>query len=96
MGREIKFEIKFSDYEDPRLTISSKINKARCPECGEEIFCPGGGWQRFQDGSRVPFGNPVVMCRDCGHWLGLLSECINSRDANIMMTPLSNIRHVEL
>jgi len=66
----------YADYEDPRLTISARFNRARCPKCRDRVFCPGGDWQKFTNGSKAPIGDPVVMCRDMGHWLGQLSDCI--------------------
>lgn len=50
------------------------IDRARCPQCGDMVFVPS---------VRLPpddLTDPVVWCRDMGHWQGRLSECDNSAD----------------
>lgn len=48
------------------------IDRARCPQCGDMVFVPS---------VRLPpddLTDPVVWCRDMGHWQGRLSECDNA------------------
>ena len=58
-GRETNSFVKLM-----RLAVAA----ARCPECGDNIFIP----------SVIKMGmteDPIVWCRDMGHWTGNLSEC---------------------
>ena len=49
-----------------------RVEKARCPECGDRVFVPARGWQKYYGGTPE---NPVVICRDMGHWIGTIDEC---------------------
>ena len=50
------------------------IRAARCPECGREVFAPKVANPRISD-------DPIVWCRDFGHWEGKLSECVNALES---------------
>jgi len=39
---------------------------ARCPKCGDEVFFPSMGEKE---------ADPIMWCKDMGHWVGRLSEC---------------------
>jgi len=46
--------------------LDERIKDARCPDCGRKVFVPSVS---------QPSDDPVVWCRDMGHWAGKLSEC---------------------
>jgi hypothetical protein len=45
------------------------VRLARCPECGDHVFIPT---LHFPPKS---YEDPIVWCREFGHWAGYLSEC---------------------
>ena len=49
--------------------LLKKVNAAKCPVCGDGVFIPKG----FREmGSTLE--NPIVYCRDMGHWAGFLQD----------------------
>lgn len=61
--------------EEKYKSILYLLEHAKCPKCGERVFMPAGYWQKYTDGRWVSPENPVVWCRDMGHWYGQLSDC---------------------
>ena len=52
--------------------IANKLKNAKCPKCGDSVFLPSIRWQKYYNGK---VNNPIVMCRDMGHWIGTIDEC---------------------
>ena len=51
--------------------LLDRLEVARCPGCGGEVFFPMAGWQVDYGGTQ---DDPIVFCKDMGHWVGHLSE----------------------
>lgn len=52
----------------PSPETLDRVSRARCPECGREVFVP----DMRRCGDRE---NPTVACRDLCHWTGRLDDC---------------------
>jgi hypothetical protein len=55
-------------FKETVKTMEARIAAAKCPSCGDGVF-PSTLWGK---GNLL---DPPVVCRDMGHWVGLLSEC---------------------
>ena len=56
------------DYD--RVNIIEKLKSATCPECGDGVIVPAHGNEGGINGD-----NPIVYCKEMGHWAGMLDEC---------------------
>jgi len=54
------------------IDLLRRLDNSRCPKCGDEVFIVKKGFQEEYGGTRE---DPIVFCRDMGHWVGRLSDC---------------------
>ena len=70
MKRMIIMPDEFQDLD--KVRVQERVDRAKCPKCGDGVFIVAEGWQKQYGGTPE---NPVLSCRDMGHWWGFLSEC---------------------
>ena len=68
-GFEAAYEAAVDELEGDE--VLTRVKDARCPYCGGEVYVPSFASQYVKHTR----DNPIVLCKDMGHWLGLLSEC---------------------
>ncbi len=55
--------------------LNTRITQARCPQCNDAVFIPSVHWPPDNP------DDPIVWCRDMGHFAGRLSACATPKEA---------------
>lgn len=75
MAGSTKWMLKQMSRKEQKLA-RRLLAEARCPQCGDKVFAATIANPEGYPPNALDIG---VICRDMGHWAGLLRECLGGQ-----------------